>query len=437
MRYAEKISEVINAFSPEPLKAEQMEQFYCEGTMEYRMNDKYSSPIEDIFDSCCGRGNDKAFLLLGHRGCGKSTELNRMSQRLRDEGYMVRTVSCGMDLDLFNVVYSDLFILMGEALMEMAQESGGSIHEDVLASIVRFWDEGTEISISQRIEEVNAESGIEAGTSGILARILNVFMKIKADLKYNEETRNEYRKKMMVRSSEWVKLLNQVAETIAGNNGGKYPIIIFEDLDKLNPEDAWKVFYNYVAILTGMSFPVVYTFPVGLSYDKRFSALEAYFEVKTLPMIKIETMKGEPFCEGIESVREIVVKRACLDIFEDGVLEELIHYTGGSLRDLFHAINTSAKRAERRNSDVISAEDAQRALSELETSLTRRIEKNDYGFLLNIYNGNKEMIEDKEMLLKMLQASAVLEYNGKRWHNIHPLIARFFKEQGLISDAGR
>ena len=76
-------------------------------------------------------------------------------------------------------------------------------------------------------------------------------------------------------------------------------------------------------------------------------------------------------------------------------------------------------------------------MSELETSLTRRIEKNDYGFLLNIYNGNKEMIEDKEMLLKMLQASAVLEYNGKPLHNIHPLIARFFKEQGLISDAGR
>ena len=24
--------------------------------------------------------------------------------------------------------------------------------------------------------------------------------------------------------------------------GGKHPIIIFEDLDKLNPEDAWTVF---------------------------------------------------------------------------------------------------------------------------------------------------------------------------------------------------
>lgn len=437
MRYADKISEVINAFSPEPLKADQMEQFYCGGTMEYRMNDKYSSPIEDIFDVCCGQGNHKAFLLLGHRGCGKSTELNRMSQRLRMEGCMVRTVSCGMDLDLFNVVYSDLFILMGEALMEMAQESEASIHEDVLRAIAEFWDEGTEISILQKNEGLYAESGIEAGTPGIFAGILKIFMKIKADLKYNEETRSEYRKKMTVRSSEWVKLLNQVADAIAENNGGKYPIIIFEDLDKLNPEDAWKVFYNYVVILTGMSFPVVYTFPVGLSYDKRFSALEAYFEVKTLPMIKIETMEGAPFHKGIEAVREIVAKRACLALFEDGVLEELIHCTGGSLRDLFHAVNTSAKRAGRRNSSVISAEDAQRALAELETSLTRRIEKKDYEFLLNIYNGNKEMIEDKEMLLKMLQASVVLEYNGKRWHNIHPLVVRFFKEQGLISDAGR
>ena len=44
---------------------------------------------------------------------------------------------------------------------------------------------------------------------------------------------------------------------------------------------------------------------------------------------------------------------------------------------------------------------------------------------------NKELIEDTEKLLKMLQASVVLEYNGKRWHNVHPLVARFLDEQGL------
>ena len=103
---------------------------------------------------------------------------------------------------------------------------------------------------------------------------------------------------------------------------------------------------------------------------------------------------------------------------------------------MFYVINSSAKRAERRKSETISVEDTERALEELKTSLTRRIEKRNYEFLVNIYKGNKEMIEDKEMLLEMLQASVVLEYNGKRWHNLHPLVAKFFEEQGLIADVG-
>ena len=71
MEYAAKVEEIINAFSPEPLKGEQMQRFYYSDTMEYRMSDKYSSPMEDIFDICRQPGDHNAFLLLGHRGCGK------------------------------------------------------------------------------------------------------------------------------------------------------------------------------------------------------------------------------------------------------------------------------------------------------------------------------------------------------------------------------
>lgn len=149
-------------------------------------------------------------------------------------------------------------------------------------------------------------------------------------------------------------------------------------------------------------------------------------------MIKIETIEGQPFQDGIEVIKEIVEKRASLALFEPEVLKRLIQYTGGSLRDLFHVINASAKRAERRDSEHIVMEDAEYALKEVKTSLTRRIEEKEYQFLLNIYHGNKERIENKEMLLKMLQDSVVLEYNGKRWHNVHPLVVKFFKEQGCL-----
>lgn len=41
--------------------------------MEYRTSDKYCSPIEDILEGCKDLERNSAFLLLGHRGCGKST----------------------------------------------------------------------------------------------------------------------------------------------------------------------------------------------------------------------------------------------------------------------------------------------------------------------------------------------------------------------------
>ncbi len=164
MRYANEITEIINAFSPEPLKADQMEEFYCGDTMELRMGDKYSSPMEDIFDLCQEAEKGKAFLLLGHRGCGKSTELNKISTEFEKKGYPVRTITCSTDLDLFNIVYSDLFILMGEALIRIAADCKCRIREDLLHSIMDFWDEGNEVRISREMDEFG--SRIFVGNTG-------------------------------------------------------------------------------------------------------------------------------------------------------------------------------------------------------------------------------------------------------------------------------
>lgn len=434
MKYAENITEIINAFSPSPLKAGEMDEFYCDETMEYRMSDKYSSPIEDIIDLCQIPTDRNAFLLLGHKGCGKSTELNQMSKKLEDIGYQVKTISCSVDLDLFNIVHSDLFILLGEALLNIAMNINLEINKETLKKIESFWADVAVIQVESEMANLSIESGVTVEMPAILKNIFNIYAKMKADLKYNEETRKEYRQKITIRSSEWLMLLKNIADQITDKLDGKQPIIIFEDLDKLNPDDAWKIFYNYAALLSGVSFPVIYTFPIALSYDPKFSALEGYFVAKTLPMIKIQTIDGDEYVDGVNVVKEIVKKRVRLELFEENVLDDLIQYTGGSLRDLFLAINISATRAVRRKSDTIAMDDIDRALEDLKTSLTRKIERDDYEFLKNIYYGNKELIENKQMLLKMLQASVVLEYNGKRWHNVHPLVVKFLKEQRILDE---
>jgi len=36
------------------------------------------------------------------------------------------------------------------------------------------------------------------------------------------------------------------------------------------------------------------------------------------------------------------------------------------------------------------------------------------------------------MLLKMMQGMVVLEYNGDRWHDLHPIIEEFLISQGEL-----
>ena len=230
--------------------------------------------------------------------------------------------------------------------------------------------------------------------------------------------------------------MEKIADAITDTLDGRQPILIFEDLDKLNPQDAWDVFYRHAATLAGVSFPVIYTFPIALSYRPDFAALEGYFTWKTLPMIKQEYSDGTPCEAGYETIRKIVFMRAASSLFEEEALTLLIQKTGGSLRDLFAVLNASAQRASRRRSGRVEQEDVQKALEQLKTSLTRRIERRHYLFLAEIYKGNRERIEDQRMLLEMLQANTVLEYNGKRWHNVHPLVADFLKEQDLIDHDG-
>lgn len=68
------------------------------------------------------------------------------------------------------------------------------------------------------------------------------------------------------------------------------------------------------------------------------------------------------------------------------------------------------------------------ALRDLKNSLTIQIDSKNYNFLADICRGNRQKIENREMLLDMLQKGIVLEHSG--WHRVHPLIVDFLNEQG-------
>ncbi|MCL1982513.1 MAG: hypothetical protein FWG53_05385 [Clostridiales bacterium] len=427
---AESLGAILRAFRLEPLNADELARFYCDKTMAIRTGDKWNSPMDDLLEDCATPFGRNANLLLGHRGCGKSTELYKLKQRLEDAGQMVWIINAEAEMDLFQASCWDIMLGIAEGLCKIADKYGLELPCGTLGSVLRYLHNGY-----GGIEESEPGTAGSAGASGQLARVLQAFDVVKGELKANTVARSAMKEKMERRASEWISYIMEMSDWVVRGTGGKPPVLIFENIDKLQPPEKALEIFHYHA-LAQMPFPIVYTFPLSLCYDSRFALIKDFYEPHILPMIKVSNIDKSQSEEGIGVIREIVKLRADMKLFDENALTMLIEQTGGALRDLFACIIASARRASRRGAAKIEVEDARRTLSELGSELTRSISKSDYPMLASIYNDPKykEQIEDSQFLLRQMQALVVMEYNGMRWHEIHPLIAEFLIEQGFIND---
>ena len=435
MKKASTLKEMSDSFDPYPLETwEEMERFYVE-TMEARVGDPMESPIQEIELACQEPKGRNAMLLLGHRGCGKSTELNRMKLRLEEKGHPVVLIQCEDRLPLTNNPrFSDLLILMGEELYDLSVRLEIPVRTEILETIQNFWTPVVQVREQGKEENVELGAGVKIAPPDLLRFVASLFVQLNSDVKYNDNFREKSEKHIENHYADWKTVIDSLSDGIS-KKAGKQPILIFEGLDHLEDlAESRNLFFSHTGKLTDVSFPVIYTFPIALYYDKEFSTHENEFrEVAIFPMMKLETIDGEPYPKSWDNLREIVKKRTEDGLIEPLALEKMIEKTGGSLRDLFQVIRRAAARAAYREElegkpQKLNVEDAQRALIRLQGSLTRRIEGKEHEFLLKVCKGTRQGIEDKQMLLDMLQARTLLEYNGERWFNVHPVVRDYLEK---------
>lgn len=430
---AEKLDDMLRAFRLEPLDERELSRFYCDKTMAIRTSDQWNSPLDDLFDACTTPLVRNAHILLGHRGCGKSTELHNLKKRFEGVGQLVQVVDIETEGDIFQVNCWDIMLMITEGLCEIAKNSDLHIPDKTLKAVFDYLKKDVaQIEESNGSKSIGVEVGAEARTPSLL-NVLKVFASIKSEMKVSSSMRTIITETMERRASEWIGYIMEISGWIIDGMSGKQPVLIFENIDKIQPpEKAFDIFCY--SVLAQMPFPVIYTFPISLYYDPRFSSIKDIFKPHILPMIKVSNIDRSENIDGINIIRDIIELRADINLFDDNALIMLIKQTGGVLRDLFICITSAARRASRRGANKIEEEDAKRVLTELKSELTRQITRSDYPMLANIYNNQKykEQIEDVQFLLKKMQALVVLEYNGDRWHELHPLIAQFLIDHGEI-----
>jgi len=424
---ATKISGILNAFKHQPLKEEDLDEFFYKDTMEIRTGDEHLSPMRGLFDAYTKLSTSNAHLFMGHIGCGKSAELRNLKRDLEKEGHKVHMVDTLIETDPNRISQWDILILITEGLCKIADDSGVDIPVEPLEAIfnILYTDiEMSEFYSDSTSAELSAGGKVQAPF--VLKSVLNLFASLKGELKVNEEARTTVTTKMPKRASEWLRHTNEISMNLTAQLSDKQPIIIFEDLDKIPyPENIYQLL-SY-SVLSQMPFPVIYTFPIDQFYSTKYSSITGRYTRNVLPMIKVINPNKSPNEDGIAVVRKIVELRADLSLFGKDVLETLIKKTGGSLRHLFECITIAATRADWRESKIIEHEDADRALSELRKDLTRKIVMGDYKYLLRIIDAaSLEQIEDRDFQLKMMRSLIILEYeNGGQWYAVHPLVAEF------------
>jgi hypothetical protein len=429
MKRATSLLEIPNSFQSEPLKIEQLAEFY-QDTIEVRTGTRANSPLDDIYDSCIEPKTRNAHLLIGHRGCGKSTELNHLAERLSEIGYHVKIISCMTELDGSNMAFSDILVLMTDALLSLANEYHVSIKKADLLTLDRFGDEIKEEDIVLSETETEIGSGASLETPKLLSNLIHFFISLKSSLKLNQSSRTTIRKTITIRNKEWLDAVNRIGDAVTEAFDGRQPILCFEDLDKGN---TWDIFAGHCEILTGTTFPVIYTFPIAYSYRQEYAEIKSYFQISRLPMIEVKKMDGSRNEHGISVIRDIIASRSDLQLFEKDVADYLIVKTGGSLRHLFLAIRQSSTYARRQKQSTIGMDVVSIALEQIKGDISSQLQGNDHAFLKTIYEGKHQYIEDRDRLLSLMNIGAVLEYNGKRWHDVHPLIVDYLKEVGVIA----
>ncbi|PKP54430.1 MAG: hypothetical protein CVT90_01320, partial [Candidatus Altiarchaeales archaeon HGW-Altiarchaeales-3] len=126
MPAAKNLLEVYNNFKVTPLKTdEDFSQLYVKRPVKSKIIEKLKRRIENS-----ERGKYEKYLFMGHRGCGKSTELNRIHSMLNESKFSIIQYSVNEILDVNDIDISDFLLSIALKIYEHGENNGVRFPKD-------------------------------------------------------------------------------------------------------------------------------------------------------------------------------------------------------------------------------------------------------------------------------------------------------------------
>jgi hypothetical protein len=340
---------VYQAFIPDkPLVNEELDTFYVK---------REDSPVDSLVTLLALKDEAAKFLLSGHRGGGKTTELMRLEQQCLND-YTVIWVDTDTALDKFNIGYAEVVVLIGmtivERLAEVNWRLSGQLEEDLLKSLARvtYQDKSTqggELSLPKVLKDLGA----------LLKRgFLNETTKI-----------TEVRPALS-------DIINRVNAIIAAAEADKHRLLVIVDgLDRKEYSIALEMFSS--TMLTELNCHIVYAVPISLRYSSAFRLpLESFgcLDLDNIPVFACDEQKrptdnvdpvGQHILSCVIQKRLQSLGKAYQGLFEANALKLLCVKSGGMMRELVRLVQTSCQVALSEQASQITLKIAQEAVQKV------------------------------------------------------------------------
>lgn len=380
-----------------------------------------SLSVDPLTDTLKSTPERNYILFCGHRGCGKTTELKRLSARLnKGDLFFSVFLDATVELDPNNLQYADVIMALANELFKLLEEVSIEIDKVFLSNLESWFLERVEKHGKTKDFALEVKAGIKA-KSGV-PFFAELFGSITNSFKINSTYKEELRKVIKNSFSQFAdifnNLINAAEAEIKKNNKGRKILFIIDGTDRLSDEDSQRFFIHDSYQLQMIKSNFIYCAPISLLYGG--TQVQNTFFPFTLPMIKIiDPADDSRFEKGYEVLRDMVYRRADKGLFDsEDTVDFFIEHSGGCPRELLKLLHYAFLRTEKNGFDRESAENA---VLDLASDYKRILDSEDYKILKEIDDSTSHD-SNSERVRYLLYNLALLEYNHRGWRRSHPVI---------------
>lgn len=377
-------------------------------------------------------------LLAGHRGCGKSTELLLLKEKLEQAGYFVVYFDAVLEIDVNDVDYADILLAMMRQLDLQVRQSGLGLKLDS-ARLDDLAMRLAKVTLAKEDRE-NVESTLE--TEFRVEPQIPFFAKMMAAVRGFITSGSTFKKQLRVevqqRTAQFLEDLNDLIDKLQQQlrgRGMKGLVIIIDSLDRIIPHPLDEkglrtthsaIYLEHADHLKAPHCHAIYTVPISIFFNENLSKVYPDLPLM-LPMIKVKEENGKICAEGLGAMRQVVARRIEVNhIFEEeNSVDKLCLASGGHVRDLMHLIRYACDYS----AEKITPLAVDKAIRALVREYDRLVKDADLPRLVRIHR-EKRLPSDAEYAFLPYHL-VVLEYqNGERWADLHPAVqeTRKFRE---------